>query len=66
MKTRVKNVVKAVDGALETSAVDEARAALHQAEKVIAKAAGRGTMHPKSASRKISRLTRKVNALAAS
>ncbi len=65
MKTRVKNVVKAVDSAISTSSVNDARAALLQAEKLIAKAAGKGTMHRKSASRKISRLTRKVNALAA-
>ncbi len=65
MKTRVKNVIKAVNAAVAGQSADEAREALHVAVKVIAKAASKGTLHKKNASRKISRLTRKVNGVAA-
>jgi small subunit ribosomal protein S20 len=64
-KTRIKNVIKAVNAAVAAQAADEAREALHTAVKVIARAASKGTLHRKNASRKISRLTRKVNGIAA-
>jgi len=61
MKTAVKKVVEAI----EQNSVDLAREALKEAIPVIARTAVKGTIHKKNASRKVSRLTRRVNALAA-
>jgi len=59
IKTKVKTVLAAVDGKnKETSA-----AALKATVPHLAKAAAKGLIHKKNASRKISRLTKKVNAL---
>jgi small subunit ribosomal protein S20 len=41
----------------------EAQAALQSAIPTIARVAGKGTLHWRAAARKISRLTRQVNAL---
>ncbi len=62
-RTRVKNVIKAVRVAVENKSVEEAEKALAKAIPVIAKAASKGVLHWRNASRKISRLTKKVNAL---
>ncbi|MBU0480446.1 MAG: 30S ribosomal protein S20 [Proteobacteria bacterium] len=62
MKSRVKKAIKAINSAVEQNQVDAARAALAVAVPVIAKA-GKGTIHKKNASRSISRLTRRVNAI---
>jgi len=64
-KTVVKNVVKRVRVALANKSADEAQAALGQAIPVIDKAAAKGTIHRKAASRKISRLSSQVHALVA-
>lgn len=64
-KTVVKNVVKRVRVALASKSVEEAQAALTQAIPVIDKAASKGTLHRKTASRKISRLSSQVQALVA-
>jgi small subunit ribosomal protein S20 len=64
-KTVVKNVVKRVRVAMATKSAEEAQAALSQAIPVIDKAAAKGTLHHKTASRKISRLSRQVHALVA-
>ena len=64
-KTVVKNVVKRVRVALAGNSVEEAQAALGQAIPVIDKAAAKGTLHRKTASRKISRLSSQVHALVA-
>ncbi len=42
---------------------EEAQAALQSAIPTIARVAGKGTLHWRAAARKISRLTRQVNAL---
>ncbi|MDD3582313.1 MAG: 30S ribosomal protein S20 [Desulfobacca sp.] len=65
-KTRVKQLVKAVRQAVARNQPEEAQAALKQAIPVIDRVAGRGTLHWKTAARKISRLTRQVNSLTAS
>ena len=62
----MKTVVKSLNSAIESGSVDEAKQALTVAVPVIAKTASKGTIHKKNASRKISRLTRKVNAMEAS
>ena len=62
-KTRVKNVVRVVRQAVAQKSVEEAQTALQAAVPVIARVASKGTLHWRAAARKISRLTRQVNAL---
>lgn len=57
VKTRIKNVVKSVRQAVEASS-DQTATALNQAKSMIAKAAKKGVIHKKSASRKIARLSK--------
>ncbi len=64
-RSKMKTVVKSLNSAIESGSVEEAKSALTAAVPVIAKTASRGTIHKKNASRKISRLTRKVNAMEA-
>ena len=59
-KTRVKNVVRQ---AVAQKNAEEAQAALRSAIPTIARVASKGTLHWRAAARKISRLTRQVNAL---
>jgi small subunit ribosomal protein S20 len=63
VKSSVKTRVKAVLGAVEDKKKDDARSALAKAITVIDKAAAKGVLQRNTASRKISRLTRKVNQL---
>lgn len=66
-RTRVKNAVKAVDTAIEfEKSVENAQTSLKAAIPVIAGMASKGTFHKKTAARKISRLTKRVNKLAQS
>lgn len=62
-KTRVKGMVREVRAALVRKNPEEAAAALEKAVPAIAKVAGKGTLHWRTAARKISRLTKQVNAL---
>lgn len=62
-KTKMKTVVRKVDEAVAAGLVDEAKENLLKATSVIAKTASKGTIHKKTASRKISRLTKRVNAM---
>lgn len=62
-KTRVKNVVREVRQALAKKDTANAETALTKAIPIIAQVAGKGTLHWRTAARKISRLTRQVNAL---
>jgi small subunit ribosomal protein S20 len=61
-KSQVKTYTKKVLRAIEEK--DEAKAleALRQAIRIISKAASKGVLHRNNASRRISRLTKKVNA----
>ena len=63
IKTRVKNVIKAVHAAMAEKSPDKAKESLAKAIPVIDKAASKGTLHHRNAARKISRLTKHVNAL---
>ena len=63
-KTKIKNVIKALDAAIEQKSLEDAQAALTEAIPAIYKAAIKGTIHKKSASRKVSRLAKRVNAFA--
>ena len=64
IKSRVKTFVKKVLSAVEAKNVDEAKAALQVAYKELDKAVTKGILKKNTASRKKSRLTLKVNALA--
>ena len=63
VKTRVKNVVKFVREAIEQGQPEAAIKELNQAKAVIDKATKKGVIHENNAARKISRLTKQVNAL---
>jgi small subunit ribosomal protein S20 len=65
VKSSIKTGVKGVWEAVETKNMDAAKAALDKAVPMIAKAAAKGAFHKKTASRKISRLTKRVNTLKA-
>jgi small subunit ribosomal protein S20 len=59
--------VKKIDTAIEVEAsVEKARKALLAAVPVIERAAVKGAFHKKTASRKVSRLTKRVNNFAGS
>ena len=60
-RTLVKTVTKKVTAEAEAGNKDQALLELKRAEKVIAKVGGKGILHPRAASRKISSLTRLVN-----
>ena len=60
-RTLVKTVTKKVTAEAEAGNKDQALLELKRAEKVIAKVGGKGILHYRAASRKISNLTRLVN-----
>ena len=64
-RTRMKTVVRRVDEAVIAGSIDEAQEALKQAIPIIAKVASKGVLHKNKASRKISRLTKRVNGMTA-
>lgn len=63
VKTRVKNAVKSVRTAVEAKDKEQALALLRQANAVLDSAASKGVLHSRNAARRISRLSRSVNAL---
>ncbi len=60
-KTKMKSSIKKLDIAVVAGENDRAKDALKEATSVIAKTASKGTIHKKNASRKISRLAKRVN-----
>lgn len=64
-RTRVKNVIKAVRAAVQQKDRELANTALANAASVLDKAAGKGVIHWKNAARKISRLSKAINAITA-
>ena len=62
-KTRMKNVIRGLEEAIAGKSPEKAAEQLKKAASVIAKTASRGVIHKNTASRKISRLTTRVNAL---
>lgn len=62
-KSAIKTKVKAVVAAVEGKNKENSEKALKEAVPSVAKAASKGLIHKKNASRKISRLTKKVNAV---
>lgn len=65
VKTYLKTITKKVENAISTGNKEEALKMLKEAIKAHMRAASKGIIHKNSASRKISRLTKKVNALLA-
>jgi small subunit ribosomal protein S20 len=66
-RTKVKSAVKKVDAAMEVEgSVEKAQEALLAAVPIIERAAVKGAFHKKAASRKVSRLTKRVNKFAGS
>lgn len=64
VKSRVKTAIKSVLEAVEMKDKGASKTALAESIPLLAKAAAKGIFHKKTMSRKISRLTRKTNALA--
>ncbi|MFH1079114.1 MAG: 30S ribosomal protein S20 [Pseudomonadota bacterium] len=63
VKSRVKTAVKSVLSAIETKDKGASKTTLAESIPLLAKAAAKGFFHKRTISRKISRLTRKTNAL---
>jgi small subunit ribosomal protein S20 len=63
VRTKVKTEIKKVMQAVEAHNVDEAQTILRRAQSMLHRSVSRGVFHRNMASRKISRLSRKVNAL---
>ena len=62
-RTRIKSLTKEVQTAVESGDQEAAQDALKKAIPVIQRAASRGTLHQNTASRKISRLSKRVNTI---
>lgn len=60
-KSAMKTAIRQVEEALVAGSEEQAKAALQAAIPVIHKTASKGTIHKKTASRKVSRLTIRVN-----
>jgi len=65
VRSTIKTIIKKVEAAISSGNREEAGKALLEAIRAINKAASKGVIHKNTASRNISRLTRKVNALPA-
>jgi len=64
IKSKVKTAVKKVDAAIAAKDAEAAKTALRAAIVEITKAGSKGVYHKKTVSRKISRLSKAVNAIA--
>ncbi|MBM3469061.1 MAG: 30S ribosomal protein S20 [Alphaproteobacteria bacterium] len=62
--SRIRTFVKKVESLLAAGNKSEAVVALREAEAEIMRGANKGIMHKNTASRKVSRLTKRVKALA--
>lgn len=65
VKTRIKNSIKIVRLAVSEKSSAAALKKLDDAKSIIDKAAKKGVIHTKTASRRISRLTKLVNTISA-
>ncbi|GGD39926.1 30S ribosomal protein S20 [Croceicoccus pelagius] len=61
--SRIRTYVKQVETAIESGDKDAAKTALSNAQPELARGVARGVMHKNTASRKLSRLTKRVAAL---
>ena len=60
-KTQMKGAVNKVDEAIAAGSEQQVREALQQAASIIQKTAAKGTIHKRTAARKVSRLAKRVN-----
>lgn len=61
-RTRVKTAIKRIDAAMEVeNSAEQAQEALNAAIPIIDRAVVKGAFHKKTGSRKVSRLTQRVN-----
>jgi len=63
IKSRVKTLIKKVRSAVEPKDRDNASAQLREVNRIMGKAVSRGVLKHKTASRKLSRLARRVHLL---
>ena len=63
-RSEMRTAVRKVEEAIASKDAAVAAAALHETESLVARAAQKGILHKNTASRKISRLTKRVKALA--
>lgn len=61
IKDHIKAVIKNFDSAVAAQNFDLAKEKLVSAEKKLKKAASKGTIHKNAASRKVSRMAKKLN-----
>jgi small subunit ribosomal protein S20 len=62
-RSRMRSYVRSVEDAIAGGDQQKALAALHAAEPELMRAAQRGVIHKKTASRKVSRLTQQIGKL---
>lgn len=62
-RTRMRSSVRKVEEAIASGNKEAALAALKEAEPILASTAQKGVLHRKTASRKVSRLTKRVASL---
>lgn len=65
VRSRVRNAIKHVNEAIGAHNVSEAETRLRTAERLLSKAVTKGVLHLNTASRHVSRLTRRVNSIRA-
>ncbi len=65
VRTRYRNLIKAVRLAVADGEAERAQTALNMATPYLQRAAGKGVIHQNKAARTISRLTKQVQALQA-
>jgi small subunit ribosomal protein S20 len=63
-RSRMRSFTRKVEEAIVAGDQEAARIALKEAEPVLARTAQKGLVHRKSASRKVSRLAKRVSAMA--
>jgi small subunit ribosomal protein S20 len=64
-RTRMRHVIKSVETAIATGDKDVALAALKSAQPLLQRAANKGVVHKNTISRKISRMSSRIKAIAA-
>jgi small subunit ribosomal protein S20 len=62
-RSRMRSSVRKVEEAIATGNKDAAQAALKEAQPIIVRTAQKGMVHRKTASRKVSRLAKRVGAM---
>ena len=64
VKSRMKTYIRKFNEAVASGDKDSAQSMFHDAERIIRKTASKGTIHTNAADRRVSRLAKKLNAMA--